>query len=460
MNGQFFRVFLFLSLAILVICLPAQAAHAGQSGSSSPVSDSDARFTVSSGFSATNPLESGEKASGVDNDRSVASQTLVQPGPEVMSSHEDRPGTTDTSTQTRPENTPTLSSLSSGPSADSSGRSDIRNNARTDAAGSPESYQGTGGENAAGIPNALGQSRESRGLAGMMISPMSEAAARSASGSENSNTPLPGANHGPSPQRQHHGPPPQSGSYPCGPAQASPLPQASGQTREESKEETPFRQRSKRIGFLSWILDPLVPDPASSSFPLQSLFPLNMLLFGGFRRISKKNVLEHDARNVIYQAITAAPGIDVKTLTGMTGINENTLRYHLDRLVATGKISCFTRPGVVRYFQNQGAYSQFEHRVFHYLWTDTPRGILWLLYQHPGLTRQHIADALMIAGPSVTRQMDNLTGDGIVENRFPGRSNHYYLTQEAALIIDKVMSKAPVIMHKDTVVMPISTSAG
>jgi len=293
----------------------------------------------------------------------------------------------------------------------------------------------------------------------MMVAPGGVAVARSVSENENSHTPVPNANHGSVPYRQHHAPA-QSGSYPCGPAQASPLPQAPSQTREESKEETPSRQRSKRIGFLSWILDPFVPDAASSSFPLQSLFPLNMLVFGGFRRISKKNVLEHGARNVIYQAITATPGIDVKTLTGMTGINENTLRYHLDRLVATGKISCFTRPGIVRYFQNQGAYSQFEHRVFHYLWTDTPRGILWLLYQHPGLTRQHIADALMIAGPSVTRQMDNLTGDGIVENRFPGRSNHYYLTQEAALTIDKVMSKAPVMMHKETVVMPISASAG
>jgi len=185
-----------------------------------------------------------------------------------------------------------------------------------------------------------------------------------------------------------------------------------------------------------------------------------MLLFGGFRRISKKNVLEHDARHVMYQAITATPGIDVKTLTAMTGINENTLRYHLDRLVATGKITCFTRPGVVRYFQNQGAYSQFEHMVFHYLRTETPREILWLLYQHPGLTRQHIADALMISGPSVTRQMDNLTGDGIVENRFPGRSNHYYLSTEAALTIDKVLSQAPVMMHHDAEVRPISASAG
>jgi predicted transcriptional regulator len=185
-----------------------------------------------------------------------------------------------------------------------------------------------------------------------------------------------------------------------------------------------------------------------------------MLLLGGFRRISKKNVLEHDARLGIYQAITAMPGIDVKTLTGMTGINENTLRYHLDRLIATGKISCFTRPGVVRYFQNQGAYNQFDHTAYHYLRTDTPREILWLLYQHPGLTRQQIADALMISGPSITRQMDNLIEDRIVENRFPGRSNHYYLTSEGALTIDKLMSQAPVMMHKETEGMPISASAG
>ncbi len=299
-----------------------------------------------------------------------------------------------------------------------SGRSDLGNNGRAEAAGDMGSPPRSRGEGTAANPDAQEQSKESGRFAGMMVSPGGAVVARSASGSETSNTPLPGANHGPSPQRQQRGPPTQSSSYPCGPAQASPLPPASGQTRDESKEEIPSRQKSKRIGFLSWILDPIVPDPAHSSFPLQSLFPLNMLLVGGFRRISKKNVLEHDTRHVIYQAITATPGIDVKTLTDMTGINENTLRYHVDRLVATGKISCFTRPGVVRYFQNQGAYSQFEHMVFHYLWTDTPRGILWLLYQHPGLTRQHIADALAISGPSVTRQMDNLIEDGVVENRF------------------------------------------
>jgi predicted ArsR family transcriptional regulator len=462
MKRQVCRIFLILALGILIVCLPAQAAHAGQAGSSSPMSDHGAEANVSSEPSAGTSSDSFGKASGIDTGSYVSSLSFVQTGPDVTASGKalDSPGTADKSSQSGPVNAKTGSSPPSAQSGAYSGRSDLGFNGRAEAAGDMGSPQRSQGGGAAGIPYALGQSKESGRLAGMMFSPMSVAAARSGSEGENRYTPVPGANHGPSPQRQQRGPPAQSSSYPCGPAQASPLPPASGQTRDEPKEETPSRQKSKRIGFLSWILDPIVPDPAPSSFHLQSLFPLNMLLFGGFRRISKKNVLEHEARHVIYQAITATPGIDVKTLTDMTGINENTLRYHVDRLVATGKISCFTRPGVVRYFPNQGAYSQFEHMVFHYLWTDTPRGILWLLYQHPGLTRQHIADALAISGPSVTRQMDNLIEDDVVENRFPGRSNHYYLTAEAAQTIDRLMIHAPVTMQTGSEVRPLSATAG
>lgn len=294
----------------------------------------------------------------------------------------------------------------------------------------------------------------------MVGSPGGIAVARFASFSGTGALPGPDAGgHGPFPQRQQRGPPAQSPAYPCGPAQAAPLPPASGQSRDDAKDEGLPRQRSRRTGVLPQILAPLAPEPAPSSVPPQALFPLNLLLFGGFRRISRKNVLEHDARQVIYQAITATPGTDVKTLTEITGINENTLRYHIDRLVATGKVTSFPRPGVVRYFQNQGVFTQFEQRVFHYLWTTTPRGILWLLRQNPGLTRQQLADALMIAGPSVTRQMDNLIEDGIVENRSFGRSNHYYLTAESAQTLDKMMRQV-LVMQKEHEALPMAVSAG
>jgi hypothetical protein len=454
------RIFL-LVLVILVISLPAQAAHAGQSGSSSPVIDQNARGNVSAGLPDTNsPLYEGSLyATGAAGSASPPLPVQAVPGSMNAGGMQDSPPTTGTETQAGPVNTNTGSSRMPDTPAGSPGRSDPGTTARADTAGGTGSPPGTGGENAARTPDAQGPSRDPGRTTGM-TSPWGAVGAGSASVSGNSHIPVPEDGRGPSPQRQQQGPPEQSGNYPCGPAQATPLPPASGQTRDESKEETAQRQRSKRTGFLSGIPGPIAADPASSPFSLPSLFPLNMLLIGGFRRISKKNVLEHEARHVIYQAITAAPGIDVKTLTGMTGINENTLRYHLDRLAATGKIHCFARPGVVRYFQNQGAYSQFDHGVFHYLWTDTPRAILWLLHQHPGLTRQHIADALMIAGPSVTRQMDNLIEDGIVENRSPGRSNHYYLTADAARTIDSVMSRAPVMVRNEAEAGPVSAQAG
>jgi predicted transcriptional regulator len=165
-----------------------------------------------------------------------------------------------------------------------------------------------------------------------------------------------------------------------------------------------------------------------------------MLLFGGYRRISRKNVLEHDARHIIYTTITRHPGADVKKLAGLTGINENTLRYHLVKLVETRKITYLVRPGIVRFFLNQGAHSICEQVLIHYLRTETPREILWLLYHSPGMTRQQISDALAISGPSVTRQMEHLIDDRVVENRYPGRSNHYYLTNEAASTFARLMA--------------------
>ena len=127
------------------------------------------------------------------------------------------------------------------------------------------------------------------------------------------------------------------------------------------------------------------------------------------------------------------------TLAGITGLNENTLRYHLVKLIANGKVTYLVKPGVIRYFLNQGAYSLYEQVFIHYLWSETPSEILQMLKRTPGLTRQQISDSLGISGPSVTRQMDHMREDRVIENRFPGRSNHYYLTDEAMTIFERMI---------------------
>ncbi len=242
--------------------------------------------------------------------------------------------------------------------------------------------------------------------------------------------------HGP--HRQQQGIPVQ---YPCGPAQATPVIPDQGSKATDTREDTGQRARSKRARVYfpeEGSVQSPVSAPPSSPIPL---FPFSLLLFGGYRRISKKNVLEHDARQSVFSAISAHPGIDVPLLAGTTGINENTLRYHLVKLVESGRITYLVKPGVIRYFLNQGSYSPAEQVLIHYLWSETPRNILLLLRSNPGRSRQQISDALGISGPSVTRHMEHLIDDGIIENRFPGRSNHYYLTEGTKAIFEPMLSR-------------------
>ena len=359
MKGQLCRIFLFLSLAILAVCLPAQAAHAVQSGLSSPMNDHDTQVNIiSSGLSAGITPESVGKALEINIGSSALSQSLVQPARQetISGKDQDRSGATDKSATNRLVNTKTVSSPSSGLSGDISDRSDLGSNERTDAAGGTGSPQETEEENAASTPYAQERSKESGRLAGMMISPGGVPVSPDLHSGTRTAICLcrvPIMDHRRSGNNTDH--PHNPVVIPAVLHRQAPLPPASGQSRDEAKEDTPSRQRSKRIGILSRIFEPIVSDPASSSFPLQLLFPFNLLLFGGFRRISKKNVLEHDARQVIYQTITASPGIDVKTLTNMTGINENTLRYHLDILATNRKDRLFYPSGVVHLFPEPGS---------------------------------------------------------------------------------------------------------
>ncbi len=156
---------------------------------------------------------------------------------------------------------------------------------------------------------------------------------------------------------------------------------------------------------------------------------LKICLYLGFRRVEKKNVLEHDERKILYENIETNPGVDLARLVESLGLNKETARYHLKMLSSKGKISGIIKQGIARYFPNKETISEFEKTVIHYLWISTTKRILLLLLDTPGLTRQAIAGELGIAGPSVTWQMQRLADDGLIEVRNEGRFVHYFLTR-------------------------------
>ncbi|MCQ8894433.1 MAG: winged helix-turn-helix transcriptional regulator [Methanolinea sp.] len=251
----------------------------------------------------------------------------------------------------------------------------------------------------------------------------------SAAGNRDNRGPQAGHHQGPHTPRVPPGWGDGAGRYPCGPAQTTgPLPVSKvpgGESKEGFTSPRPRKEDGEEAGSQGAIGD-TSPIPAIPGLFLPSL---------GYRRITKTNILSCDSRNRVYQAIAEHPGIDAPTLAAIVPMNINTLRYHLFALTREEKITFFSRPGTVRYFVNRGTYPPFVQCLFSYLWTDTPRAIIRLLAQTPGMTRTELALALGLAGPSVTRHMQNLAADGIVEARHAGRETQYSLTNLALSVL-------------------------
>jgi predicted transcriptional regulator len=163
--------------------------------------------------------------------------------------------------------------------------------------------------------------------------------------------------------------------------------------------------------------------------------PFLLFSFLGYRRIQKANVLQNPGRQRIFQLIIDKPGIDVASVSDAAGMNINTARYHLAKLIGIGKVTYLARPGILRYYSNQGRFSEFEQVIIHYIWNSSTAGILALIFMRPGVSRQDIADNLNISGPSVTRHMHHLIEDQIVINEPEGMTNHYRLSQQATAVM-------------------------
>ena len=160
--------------------------------------------------------------------------------------------------------------------------------------------------------------------------------------------------------------------------------------------------------------------------PFDGNFTVRRMRFQGYRRLSGKNILEHEKRLRIYSAILMNPGIDVTALASQTDINLHTLRYHISYLVRMGKIACIEQGGGHHFFENHGRYAHADQQQILFHKYPTTNRIITLVEENPGVTRGEIADTLGLAGPSVTRWMQRLITERMVTEVHEGRCVRYY----------------------------------
>ncbi|MEN6516812.1 MAG: winged helix-turn-helix transcriptional regulator [Methanospirillum sp.] len=182
----------------------------------------------------------------------------------------------------------------------------------------------------------------------------------------------------------------------------------------------------------------LVTDETSA---LDPVLLLRFLLVLGFRRVRPGNVLEHPLRRALHAAIVADPGLDLAGCAAATGANRETLRYHLAFLVCCGKVAEETRSGSVRYFSHDPALTPIRRALLHALRNESLAPTLAGIRDAPGISRQVLADRLGVTGPSVTRQVQRLIEDGLVQAERFGRSQCYRLTEACRSALEPALAK-------------------
>jgi predicted transcriptional regulator len=172
-------------------------------------------------------------------------------------------------------------------------------------------------------------------------------------------------------------------------------------------------------------------------YPVEVFFFLKLVSVLGYRKVEQYAVSYNEKRQKIYETIMANPGVKFHTLERLTGMKEGTLKYHLLILEAKRRIVTFGSGRSLRYFENNGRYSELEKKVFLHLQDPTTRRILEILTTSPEVSRKEIVEAVGIAGPSVSWHTKQLSGDGIISVRKNGRAVRYTLCPAGVKIFQR-----------------------
>ncbi len=103
-----------------------------------------------------------------------------------------------------------------------------------------------------------------------------------------------------------------------------------------------------------------------------------------------------------------------------------------------------TRNGSVRYFPAIPTLPPVHRAVLHLDRNPSLAPLLHHIRDAPGISRLELAGRLGVAGPSVTRQVQRLVDEELVERRRCGQSQRYWLTPACADAFASIaMAEAP-----------------
>ena len=157
---------------------------------------------------------------------------------------------------------------------------------------------------------------------------------------------------------------------------------------------------------------------------------IGILKFGPLVLGKLKKLLENQTRDKIYDSVKKNPGSTMADITRREGLNLGTVRYHINQLQASHKITFIHSNKFLRIFQNSQTYSEREKTIISALNRPSARSILLYIDSHPGSANIQIAEHLKISESGTHVQLKKLLKEGIIRFSQEGRSQKYFLADD------------------------------
>lgn len=141
------------------------------------------------------------------------------------------------------------------------------------------------------------------------------------------------------------------------------------------------------------------------------LFPI----LGGYKRISRSNVLENTNRDKLYGFIKSFPGSYFSEIITETGLNKGTVEYHLGMMKTEEMIATYKTNGKLRYFLNHSTYKKEEQTVISVLKNDVHRKIILEILNNQSINHKTLAEKIGVSAPTITQHIKHLEEQGIVK---------------------------------------------
>lgn len=194
-----------------------------------------------------------------------------------------------------------------------------------------------------------------------------------------------------------------------------------------------------------WLVLLLCIFPQLTATPIETLLPLKAFGYLGYKRISRKNVLDSPRRLEILSFIKANPGLHFRKLLKEMSLTRGTLGYHLERLQSAGLLRAVKKRGRIHYFAAGSPYSAEKETLIITMNNDARRGIITQIFLNGGAHTEELAEESGLSKATVYTHVKYLEHQGIVMSEREGRYVRYTLTDNYArmLMTEYVHDRSP-----------------